>query len=46
VSEWPVNWADLIRGLGCGMCDGGRPESDQFGVRVFAGRWSDAYLPP
>jgi diadenosine tetraphosphate (Ap4A) HIT family hydrolase len=44
MGEWPANWAELIRGVGCGMCEAGRPESDQFGVRVFAGRWSDAYL--
>jgi diadenosine tetraphosphate (Ap4A) HIT family hydrolase len=44
MSEWPADWADLIRGIGCGMCAGGRPESDRFGVRILEGRWSDAYL--
>jgi len=44
VSEWPENWADLIQGIGCAMCEGGRPESDDFGVRVLAGRYADAYL--
>jgi len=44
MSEWPPNWADLIRGIGCDMCAAGRPESDQYGVRIMAGRYSDAYL--
>lgn len=44
MGEWPANWADLIRGVGCEMCEAGRPESDQYGVRIHAGRYSDAYL--
>ena len=44
MSEWPANWADLVRGIGCPMCQQGRPESDAFGVRVHEGRYSDAYL--
>ena len=46
MSEWPANWADLIRGIGCGMCLPGtvRPDSDDHGVRVLAGRYTDAYL--
>jgi diadenosine tetraphosphate (Ap4A) HIT family hydrolase len=44
MSEWPADWADLILGIGCGMCASGRPDSDSFGVRIMAGRWSDAYL--
>ena len=46
MSEWPANWADLIRGIGCGMCLSGtaRPDSDDHGVRVLAGRYTDAYL--
>ncbi|MGH7881793.1 MAG: hypothetical protein ACREN8_02645 [Candidatus Dormibacteraceae bacterium] len=42
--RWPDNWADLIVGLGCPMCQSGRPESDQFGMRIHAGAYSDAYL--
>jgi diadenosine tetraphosphate (Ap4A) HIT family hydrolase len=44
MSGWPENWADLVRGIGCPMCEQGRPESDAFGVRVHEGRYSDAYL--
>jgi diadenosine tetraphosphate (Ap4A) HIT family hydrolase len=44
MSEWPANWADLVRGIGCAMCEQGRPESDAFGVRIHQGRFSDAYL--
>ncbi len=44
MGEWPGNWADLIRGLGCAMCEQGRPESDHYGVRIQEGRCSDAYL--
>ena len=42
--DWPENWAELIRGIGCPMCEQGRPESDAFGVRIRAGEYSDAYL--
>jgi diadenosine tetraphosphate (Ap4A) HIT family hydrolase len=44
MSEWPGNWADLIRGVGCEMCEQGRPESDAYGVRIHEGQYSDAYL--
>jgi diadenosine tetraphosphate (Ap4A) HIT family hydrolase len=44
MGEWPPNWDELIRGVGCEMCAAGRPESDQYGVRIMAGRYSDAYL--
>jgi diadenosine tetraphosphate (Ap4A) HIT family hydrolase len=44
MGEWPPNWDELIRGVGCEMCEAGRPESDQYGVRIFEGRYSDAYL--
>jgi len=44
MSEWPENWADLVRGIGCAMCQQGRPESDAYGVRIHEGRYSDAYL--
>jgi diadenosine tetraphosphate (Ap4A) HIT family hydrolase len=44
MSEWPRNWPELIRGVGCGMCQGDRPEADQFGIRILEGTYSDAYL--
>jgi diadenosine tetraphosphate (Ap4A) HIT family hydrolase len=44
VGDWPRNWADLIRGIGCEMCAAGRPDADQYGVRIRAGQYTDAYL--
>jgi diadenosine tetraphosphate (Ap4A) HIT family hydrolase len=44
MGEWPPNWDELVRGVGCEMCAAGRPESDQYGVRIMAARYSDAYL--
>lgn len=44
MGDWPGNWADLTKGIGCEMCQAGRPESDQYGVRILEGRYSDAYL--
>jgi diadenosine tetraphosphate (Ap4A) HIT family hydrolase len=44
MGEWPPNWADLVRGIGCEMCEAGRPEADRYGVRILEGRYSDAYL--
>ena len=44
MGEWPGNWDELIQGIGCEMCESERPESDQYGVRIMAGRYSDAYL--
>jgi diadenosine tetraphosphate (Ap4A) HIT family hydrolase len=44
MGEWPSNWAELIKGIGCEMCQAGRPEFDQYGVRIMEGRYSDAYL--
>jgi diadenosine tetraphosphate (Ap4A) HIT family hydrolase len=43
-SRWPVNWEDLIRGVDCEMCASGRPERDHYGIRVYAGTYTDAYL--
>ncbi len=46
MGEWPRNWADLVRGVGCDMCRSGlvRPDSDSYGIRIHAGRYTDAYL--
>jgi len=44
VGEWPGNWAELIRGVGCEMCGTSRPEADQYGVRILEGEYCDAYL--
>ncbi len=46
MGEWPQNWADLIRGIGCEMCESGRrrPEPIARRARIMQGRYSDAYL--
>ena len=44
MSEWPRNWDELTRGIGCEMCESGRPEANAYGVRIRAGRYTDAYL--
>jgi diadenosine tetraphosphate (Ap4A) HIT family hydrolase len=42
--EWPEEFYALKRGEGCPMCEEGRPEETRFGIRIFAGDVSDAYL--
>ena len=44
MGEWPRNWSDLIRGVGCEMCEAGRPDADRYGIRIREGKYSDAYL--
>jgi diadenosine tetraphosphate (Ap4A) HIT family hydrolase len=41
---WPGDWGERRAGVGCAKCAEGRPDEDQWGVRFFKGRWSDAYL--
>ena len=41
---WPEDWEARKRGENCPFCEQGRIESNEFGVRFFAGRVSDAYL--
>jgi diadenosine tetraphosphate (Ap4A) HIT family hydrolase len=42
--QWPPDWDRLVRGIGCPMCEGGRPESDEYGVRIREAEHTDAYL--
>jgi diadenosine tetraphosphate (Ap4A) HIT family hydrolase len=42
--EWPDEFYELRRGEGCGMCSQGRPDETEWGIRIFAGEVSDAYL--
>ena len=42
--EWPESFYALRRGEACPMCEEGRPDETPWGVRVFAGEVSDAYL--
>ena len=44
MGEWPKNWADLIQGIGCEMCENGRAEANRYGVRILRGHYTDAYL--
>lgn len=41
---WPDDWEDRRRGQGCPMCERAGADHTPYGVRVFDGRWSDAYL--
>lgn len=42
--EWPADWEARKRGTGCQMCAEGRPDDNGFGIRIYQGRQSDAYL--
>src|SRR5215467_4087470 len=44
MGEWPRNWDELTRGVGCEMCEYERPDADDYGLRIHAGRHTDAYL--
>jgi len=41
---WPPAFEAMKRGDGCEMCRQGRPEEDDYGIRVAAGSISDSYL--
>jgi len=43
-SAWPADWDERKRGARCPMCAEGRPDDNGFGVRIFGGPCSDAYL--
>src|ERR687895_2327360 len=43
-ASWPSDWAERRRGKGCPMCAQERVDENEYGVRVLAGRFSDAYL--
>ena len=43
-ASWPSDWAERRRGKGCPMCGQERADENEYGVRVLAGRFSDAYL--
>jgi diadenosine tetraphosphate (Ap4A) HIT family hydrolase len=42
--EWPASFYALRRGEGCPMCEQGRPDETEHGIRFFAGEVTDAYL--
>ena len=43
-ASWPSDWAERRRGKDCPMCAQERADENEYGVRVLAGRFSDAYL--
>jgi diadenosine tetraphosphate (Ap4A) HIT family hydrolase len=42
--EWPQSFYQRRRGIGCRLCEEGRPETTNDGVRFHPGEVSDAYL--
>lgn len=42
--DWPPTFYELRNGVGCPMCEEGRPEATSDGVRFYAGEVTDAYL--
>lgn len=44
MNTWPQNWDMLVQGIGCEMCEAGRPESDSYGLRIWKAEHTDAYL--
>ncbi len=41
---WPEDWERRYRGDGCLMCSQGRPEENEYGIRVYRSDTSDGYL--
>jgi len=41
---WPADWSERIAGTVCRRCTEGRPDESQTGLRILAGRHTDAYL--
>ena len=41
---WPADWERRYRGDGCPMCTQGRPDENEFGIRVYRSDTSDGYL--
>jgi diadenosine tetraphosphate (Ap4A) HIT family hydrolase len=44
VTAWPADWSARYSGATCSMCVVDRQDEDEFGIRILAGRFSDAYL--
>lgn len=41
---WPDDWDQRVGGDRCAMCAQGRPDEDEFGIRVYRSDTADAYL--
>ncbi len=44
MKAWPVDWSARYSGVTCSMCASDRPDEGEFGIRILASRFSDAYL--
>jgi diadenosine tetraphosphate (Ap4A) HIT family hydrolase len=44
MTAWPADWSARYSGTTCSMCSANRQDEDEFGIRIQAGRFSDAYL--
>src|SRR6266496_2703705 len=44
MTAWPADWSARYSGAACSMCAANRQDDDEFGIRILAGRFSDAYL--
>ncbi len=42
--QWPSDWDQLTRGVGCEMCESTRPDIDEYGIRIRATKNTDAVL--
>jgi diadenosine tetraphosphate (Ap4A) HIT family hydrolase len=42
--EWPADWEERKRGQDCSMCAGDSQGETEYGIRIKAGKHSDAYL--
>lgn len=42
--EWPANWQDRISGASCDFCESGGQERNEYGARIFLGKYVDGYL--
>jgi hypothetical protein len=46
MSEWPRNWDELTRGIGCEMCEDGRPATPTASGYTQAGIQTHTYSEP
>jgi diadenosine tetraphosphate (Ap4A) HIT family hydrolase len=44
MKAWPTDWSARYSGATCSMCAADRSDEGEFGIRILAGRFSDAYL--
>ena len=42
--SWPDRWNDLVKGIGCEMCESSRPDTDRYGIRIYSSDHTDAIL--